>query len=64
MMTQEQEEELLFQKVVSLKKERDMLYNIFEQLDKKAGDSYTCKRCNKKMSGVWKALEEYKQWRK
>lgn len=63
-MTQQEEEELLFQKVVNLKKERDMLYAIFEQLDKRFKDGYTCGKCKKKTSGIEQLINQYKKWRK
>lgn len=62
-MTQEEEEELLFQKVVKLKVEKDLLYVMFEEIDelKKAG--YGCYVCDEKLSGLFFAYEEYKKWK-
>lgn len=62
-MTQQEEEDILFQKVLNLKKERDLLYAIFEQLDKRSKDGYTCKKC-KKNSHLENTINQYKHWRK
>lgn len=63
-MTQEQEEENLFQKVVFLKKERDLLYVLFEELDELIKSGYACTSCADETSRLFYAYNEYKKWKK
>ena len=63
-MTQEEEEEILFQKVVNLKKERDYLYVIYEELDELARKGYDGSFNSEDTRGLMFAIQEYKnKWK-
>jgi hypothetical protein len=62
-MTQEEEEEALFQKVVKLKRERDFLYVIYEELDELTQKRYDGPFVGEETRGLIFALQEYKNWK-
>lgn len=56
-------EDQLFQKIVSMKKENELLMVIFEELDELIKTGYSCYICDEKLSGLISSYEEYKKWK-
>lgn len=56
-------EDELFQKIVDLKKERDLLYVLVEEIDEMMELNYTCSSCADETSGLLFAYREYKKWK-
>jgi hypothetical protein len=61
-MTQEQEEETLFQKVVKLKHAHDKLFVIMEELEDLIKMRYDGPFMGEEIHGLTSAYQEYKRW--
>ncbi len=60
-MTDEEEE--LFQKVIDLKKERDMLYVIFEEVNELVKSGYDGPFMGEEVRGIFYSINEYNKWK-
>lgn len=60
-MTKEEDE--IFQKIVDLKKERDVLFVIFEELEDLIKSGYNCESCKGKLENLLYSYDEYNKWK-
>lgn len=57
-------EEELYKKIVSLKKEHELLYVIFEEVDDLVKMGYDGPFMGEEVRGIFHAVNEYKKWKK
>ena len=63
-MTQQEEEDAIFQKVVRMKRENELLMVIFEEVDELVKTGYDGSFMGEEVRGIFHAVNEYKKWRK
>lgn len=58
------EEEVLYSKIVNMKRENELLTVIFEEVDELVKSGYDGQFIGEEVRGIFYAIKEYKQWRK
>ena len=62
-MTREEEEDLIFQKVVDMKRENELLMVIFEEVNDLVKSGYDGPFMGEEVRGIFYAVNEYKKWK-